>query len=149
MNTPETSEILYALEPDLSVAEFRDVLIRSTLSERRPVDQPETLRRMLKHAQLILTARTPSIDNQPGKLVGVSRAISDFAYCTYLSDLAVDAEFQRQGIGKRLIQETHKAAGLETRLILLAAPAAVTYYRHIGMELHPSCWQIPPKVQAK
>ena len=127
-------DIVYANEPELTVAEFIDVLRRSTLAERRPVDQIERIGRMLKGADVIITARVN------GLLVGVSRAITDFAYCTYLSDLAVDEQFQKQGIGKRLIDETHAAAGRETRLILLAAPKARSYYPHIGMEQHDSCW---------
>jgi predicted N-acetyltransferase YhbS len=75
--------------------------------------------------------------------VGVSRAVTDYAYCCYLSDLAVDAAYQRRGIGKRLIDETHARAGKETTLILVAAPKAETYYPRIGMQHHPSCWTIP------
>ena len=104
--------------PDLGPADFIDLLVRSTLAERRPVDQPETIRGMLAHADIIITARAA------GRLVGVSRAITDFNFCTYLSDLAVDREFQRQGIGKELIRQTHEAAGLNTTLILLSAPCA-------------------------
>jgi len=39
---------------------------------------------------------------------------------------------------------THAAAGMATSLILLAAPAAETYYPHIGMQHHHSSWPIPP-----
>ena len=127
----------YTLEPDLTAAEFIDLLHRSTLARRRPVDDPEVISGMLKHADLILTARTNS-----GTLVGVSRAITDFSYCTYLSDLAVDKEYQRQGIGKELIRRTHSAAGRHTSLILLSAPDAGSYYPHIGMTRHESCWVI-------
>ena len=76
--------VTYQLEPDLAPEEFIDVLVRSTLAERRPVNELDTIRAMLKNADVILTARLD------GLLVGVSRAITDFAYCTYLSDLAVD-----------------------------------------------------------
>ena len=136
MVTP-TKNLNYQIEPDLAAEEFVDVLRRSTLAERRPVDHPETIKAMLEHADLIVTARVG------GLLVGVSRAITDFAYCTYLSDLAVDVAFQQQGIGKELIRRTHEAAGLGTTLILLAAPKAVSYYPHIGMTAHDSCWIIP------
>jgi predicted N-acetyltransferase YhbS len=135
--------IAYALEPDLSPAEFVDVLRRSSLAERRPVDDAPRIAAMLRHADLIVTARGAG-----GVLAGVSRAITDFSYCTYLSDLAVAREFQRQGIGRELIRRTHEAAGLSTRLVLLAAPAAETYYPHVGMTPHPSCWTTPP-VQPK
>ncbi|RLS52153.1 MAG: GNAT family N-acetyltransferase [Planctomycetota bacterium] len=131
------SDIQYQLDPELSVDEFIAVLHRSTLGERRPVDDRERIAGMLRHADLIVTAR------RAGHLVGVSRAITDFHFCTYLSDLAVDMHYQRQGIGQRLIDETHRAAGRQTMLVLIAAPAAQSYYPHIGMQPHPSCWYFP------
>ena len=126
----------YRLEPELSAAEFIDVLVRSTLAERRPVDRPDVIAAMLTNADIVLTARVE------GRLVGIARAVSDFSYCTYLSDLAVDVEHQSRGIGRELIRRTHEAAGLQTSLILLAAPRARTYYPHIGMRPHDSCWII-------
>jgi GNAT superfamily N-acetyltransferase len=133
-----TLKIQYDIEPQLQAREFIDLLVRSTLASRRPVDEPTRIAGMLRHADVIVTAR------RDDRLVGVARAISDFHFCTYLSDLAVDEAFQHQGIGRRLIELTHEQAGLETRLILLSAPAAREYYPHIGMEPHDSCWQIPP-----
>jgi len=126
---------LYCLEPKLPAPEFVDLLVRSTLAERRPVDDAETIAGMLANADIVLTARTAH-----GLLVGVSRAITDFSYCTYLSDLAVDEAFQGRGIGRELIRRTHEAAGTHTSLILLAAPKAATYYPHVGMRQHNSCW---------
>jgi ribosomal protein S18 acetylase RimI-like enzyme len=130
-------DVEYSLEPQLAVEEFIDVLRRSTLAERRPIDDSATMSGMLAHAGVIVTAR-----DSRSLLVGVSRAISDFHYCTYLSDLAVDVAFQRRGIGRELIRRTHLAAGLHTHLILLAAPKAETYYPHIGMLPHHSCWRL-------
>ena len=132
-------KVEYALEPGLSAEEFRAVLVASTLGERRPVEDMDRLERMLRHADLIVTAR------DEGRLIGVSRAVTDFSYCCYLSDLAVDAAYQRKGIGKRLIEETHRAAGEETTLLLVAAPAAEQYYPRIGMVQRPSCWVIEKK----
>jgi GNAT superfamily N-acetyltransferase len=130
-------DVTFQTEPGLTPEEFVDVLVRSTLAERRPVDDAETVRGMLRHAGVIVTARVG------GRLVGVSRAVSDFSYCTYLSDLAVDSAYQGCGIGRELIRRTHEAAGLATTLILLAAPKARTYYPHVGMTPHDSCWVIP------
>lgn len=132
-------DVIYAIEsyPELTVEEFVDVLRRSTLAERRPADEPATIRGMLKYAGVIVSARVD------GLLVGISRAITDYHYCTYLSDLAVDRAFQRRGIGKELIRRTHEAAGRETLLVLLAAPKARSYYPHVGMAAHDSCWTIP------
>ena len=131
--------IIYALEPDLSADDFIDVLVRSTLAQRRPVDDRARIGKMLRNADIVVTGRAD------GRLVGVSRAISDFSYCTYLSDLAVDAAFQRRGIGRELIRRTHEAAGSLASLVLLAAPQAETYYPHIGMVRHASCWISPRK----
>lgn len=129
--------VIYRLEPDLSVEEFLDVLRRSGLAERRPVDDRAALAAMLSHASVLVTARLH------GQLVGVARALSDFAFCTYLSDLAVDVAQQRRGIGRELLRRTHEAAGRGTTLILLAAPAARDYYPHVGLTRHDSCWIIP------
>jgi GNAT superfamily N-acetyltransferase len=134
--------IRYSLEPNLTAAELIDVLKRSTLAERRPVDRPDVIAAMLAHADIVLTARVDG-GEQDGLLVGISRAVTDFSYCTYLSDLAVDEAFQGQGIGRELIHRTHKAAGKHTMLILISAPKAVTYYPHIGMTPHESCWYLP------
>ncbi|MEO6597759.1 MAG: GNAT family N-acetyltransferase [Planctomycetota bacterium] len=128
-------DIRYTLEPDLGADEFISVLRRSTLAERRPVDDCERMLGMLENASVIATARSPD-----GLLVGVSRAISDYHYCTYLSDLAVDVAFQKRGIGRELILRTHAAGGFHTSLILLAAPKSRSYYPHIGMQSHDSCW---------
>jgi len=129
-----TTALSYQLEPLLSAEEFIDVLRRSTLAERRPVQQPDIIRGMLAHADVVVTARAQQV------LIGVARAITDFSYCTYLSDLAVDTAWQRQGVGRELLRRAHEAAGLHTTLILLAAPQARTYYPHIGMQPHDSCW---------
>jgi ribosomal protein S18 acetylase RimI-like enzyme len=131
--------IRYAIEPQLSADEFVDVLRRSTLAERRPVDDRARIESMLQNASLIVTARDAA-----GLLVGISRAMTDFSYCCYLSDLAVDAEFQGRGIGRELIRRTHEAGGPGTTLILIAAPKARSYYPHVGMTHHDSCWIVRP-----
>lgn len=130
-------QVVYEQDPALTPAEFIALLRNTSLGERRPLDDVPRIARMLQHADLIITARSC------GRLVGVSRAITDYSYCTYLSDLAVDVAFQGHGIGRELIRRTHAAAGLQTMLVLLAAPAAETYYPHIGMAQHHSCWYVP------
>lgn len=129
--------ITYQRQPDLSTDEFIDILVRSTLAERRPVSERETMEKMLRHADVILTARDGP------KLVGISRALTDYSFCTYLADLAVDQAYQGRGIGRELLRLTHEAAGRGTLLVLLSAPKAQTYYPHIGMTKHESCWIVP------
>jgi GNAT superfamily N-acetyltransferase len=128
--------IRYETETTITAAAFIDVLERSTLSERRPVNEPERIQKMLDNAPVLITAWDGDV------LVGVSRAITDYAFCTYLSDLAVDEAYQKQGIGKALIAKTHEVAGLDTALILLAAPAAALYYPKVGMEQFKDCFII-------
>jgi predicted N-acetyltransferase YhbS len=127
--------ITYQIDNSLSLDDFRKVLVSSTLGERRPVNDDERLKKMLKGANLIITAR----DN--GVIVGVARSLSDFTYCTYLSDLAVDESYQKQGIGKKLILKTKAETG-DAKLILLSAPAAIDYYPKIGMKRHEQCFFI-------
>ncbi|MBB5039737.1 GNAT family N-acetyltransferase [Prosthecobacter dejongeii] len=130
------SEIAYQIEPNLPVSDFIGVLQSSTLAERRPINDIPRMDRMLRQADLILTAR------YQGELVGIARTLTDGSYSTYLADLAVAAPFQGRGIGRELIRRTHAEAGLQTNLILIAAPGARTYYPHIGMAHHDSCWMI-------
>jgi predicted N-acetyltransferase YhbS len=129
------SDIIYTVEKSLDVSEFIEVLKNSTLAERRPVDDEQRISSMCNNANLIVTARLD------GKLVGVARSITDFVYCTYLSDLAVDVKFQKKGIGRNLIEETKKITP-QAKLILLSAPAAVDYYPKIGMTKHNHCFYI-------
>lgn len=122
--------------PDLS--EVIEVFQSSGI--RRPVNDSERIARMLKHANLTICAR----DN--GKLVGIARALTDFSFCCYLSDLAVRKEYQLLGIGRELIKKVQEAIGDETMLLLLSAPEADSYYPHIGFEKVNNAWQIPRKI---
>jgi predicted N-acetyltransferase YhbS len=126
-------EIIYAIEASLDPEEFIDVLKDSTLGKRRPVEEMNRIRTMCKNANLIVTAR------ENGRMVGIARALTDYGFCTYLSDLAVRESYQRQGIGKALIKKVAEAAPQAT-LILLSAPAAVDYYPKIGMTKHPAAF---------
>lgn len=126
--------IVYKDDASFSVEEMIDLYNRSTLGERRPVDRPDVFEKMLKHSNLILTAWSGS------KLVGISRALTDFGYVAYISDLAVDSSFQRQGIGKQLIAETQSRLEPECKIVLIAAPAANDYYPKIGFSHNPRAW---------
>lgn len=123
------SEISYTIELELDSKEFQAVLIASGLAERRPIDNPDRLAAMCNNANLIVCARCE------GMLIGIARSLSDFAYCTYLSDLAVDKNYQHLGIGKELIRRTKSVAPL-ANLILLSAPGAKSYYPRIGLTKH-------------
>jgi ribosomal protein S18 acetylase RimI-like enzyme len=124
---------VYAREEYLLADEYIDIVKKSGLN--RPVDDRGRVERMLKHANLIVTAR------QDGKIVGFARSLTDFCFCCYLSDLAVDRACQGQGIGKRLIEETRREAGGEqTTTLLLSAPTAMTFYQGIKMPHADNCF---------
>jgi len=130
--------ITYRLGNNLDLDQVIDVYRASTLGERRPVDDRGRMERMLRHANLVVTAWDGDL------MVGISRSLTDFAYVTYLSDLAVRATYQREGIGKELIRITQREGGPETYIILLAAPKAVDYYPHVGFVPHNSAWILRP-----
>ena len=126
--------IEYKINPLISVSEFIDILKRSTLSERRPVDDIKTIKGMIENADIIITAVIES------KIAGIARAVSDFHYCCYLSELAVDKDYQHRGIGKNLISELKKQLHKNCKIILLAAPNASEYYPKIGFTKQESAW---------
>jgi ribosomal protein S18 acetylase RimI-like enzyme len=126
--------IKYKINPEISVEDFIDILNRSGLGERRPVDDKEIINGMLEYADIIIAAYNND------KTVGIARAVTDYHYCCYLSDLAVDKEYQHQGIGKALISKLKKSLHKNCKIILLSAPAATEYYPKIGFEKHNSAW---------
>lgn len=95
---------------------------------RRPTGDLARIERMFTNANLTFSAW----HNE--KLVGVCRALTDFSYCCYLSDLAVDMAYQKHGIGRELVARVQQAIGDEVALVLLSAPEAMEYYPRIGFE---------------
>jgi GNAT superfamily N-acetyltransferase len=137
-------EIVVQRETRLDAAEFLDVLQRSGLGERRPVDDTNRIAAMAANADLVITAR-----DDGGRLIGVSRCGTDFVYFCYCSDLAVDRAYQGKGIGRRLLDATKAALHPEATLLLISAPKAVSFYEHIGMTHHDRCFAIlPPDMSA-
>ncbi len=128
--------IEYRDNATISAEQAIDLYRRSTLGERRPIDNIQTFEAMIKNANLTITAWSGE------KLVGISRTLTDFAYVAYLADLAVDQEYQRSGIGKQLIEETKNRLGPQCMVVLLAAPKANEYYEHIGFEHNPRAWTL-------
>jgi predicted N-acetyltransferase YhbS len=132
------TNIHYRTGNDLDLDQVIELYRASTLGERRPVDDRDRMGKMLSNADLVITAWDGDL------LVGISRSVTDFVYTTYLSDLAVRLSHQRHGIGRELIRRTQDACTPDTRLVLLAAPKAVTYYPRVGFERHEQCWQLVP-----
>jgi predicted N-acetyltransferase YhbS len=126
--------ITYRQGNDFTVEQALAVYRDSGLGERRPIEDHERFEGMLRNANLVLTAWDGD------ELVGLARSLTDWVYVTYLADLAVKASHQRRGIGKELIRRTRAAVHPKAMLLLLAAPAAVDYYPHIGFTHHPQAW---------
>jgi predicted N-acetyltransferase YhbS len=127
-------QITYEENPALDPAAVAELFRRSGI--RRPVHDIERIGRMIANANLTICAY------DGGKLVGIARALTDFSYCCYLSDLAVDGDYQRKGIGQELVRRVHEAIGPEAMLLLLAAPDAAEYYPHIGFVKADNAWII-------
>jgi len=128
--------IIYRDDAQLNVEHVIELYKKSTLGERRPIDRPDIFAGMISNADIIITAWDG--DN----LIGISRALTDFTYVTYLADLAVDEAYQHQGIGKKLIDETQKRTEPQCMMVLLAAPNANDYYPKIGFTHNPRAWML-------
>lgn len=126
--------ISYQLNQTISVTTFQGLLYRSTLADRRPVDNTECIQGMLQNTNLMISAWCK------GELIGIARCVTDFYYCCYLSDLAVDQRFQKKGVGKKLQEKVLAQLNPSCKLILIAAPKANTYYRQLGYEHNERCW---------
>ena len=132
------AHITYRHDAIIDVTTAIDLYRRSTLGERRPIDRPDIFADMLGKADILLSAW------HDDHLVGLARTLTDYSYVAYLADLAVDAAYQKRGIGKRLIDETRRRLQPECMIVLLAAPKANDYYPKLGFEHNPRAWVLRP-----
>lgn len=128
--------IEYKINSPVSVDQFISLLRESSLGARRPVADRECMEGMVNNSNLIVTAWHGE------KLIGIARSVTDFHYACYLSDLAVNKEYQKEGVGKKLQSLTQEQLGQRCKLILIAAPAANSYYEHIGFKNNERCWML-------
>jgi len=129
--------IAYRVNAALAFPDIIRVLKASGIA--RPTDDPARIERMFAHANLTVSAW----DGET--LVGLARGLTDFVYCCYLCDLAVDASHQKQGIGKQLVETLRAELGDAVTLILVSAPAATAYYPRIGFEKADTAYLIRRK----
>ncbi|MBI2302052.1 MAG: GNAT family N-acetyltransferase [Armatimonadetes bacterium] len=125
----------YLWHRPVAAAELAALYDRAAL--RRPTNDLPRMQKLIDHSPLLLSA----CDGD--RLIGVARTLTDFAHLAYLADLAVDPDFQGQGIGKELIRLTRERCGPECMLLLLSAPGAMTYYPHIGFSRVENAWSLP------
>ena len=126
--------ITYEINKAVSATQFIDLLKKTNLAERRPLDDSECIKGMLDNSNLLISAW----DGE--HLIGVARAMTDFHYACYLSDLAVDEKDQNKGIGKHLLDLTQQQLGDKCKLILISAPSANNYYPLQNFVNNPRCW---------
>jgi N-acetylglutamate synthase-like GNAT family acetyltransferase len=119
-------QIEYRHNISLAAADVAAVFESSGI--RRPTTDLARIERMFANANLVISAW------HENKLVGVCRALTDFSYCCYLSDLSVDKAYQKHGIGSELIARVQETIGDEVALILLSSPEAMNYYPKLGFE---------------
>lgn len=126
--------INFKVNQPITTDQFIDLLMSSTLGVRRPIHDRECMQGMISNSNLIVSAWDGAL------LVGIARSVTDFHYACYLSDLAVHNSYQRSGIGKELQSLTLAQLGPLCKLILIAAPAAISYYGRIGYKHNDRCW---------
>jgi len=127
----------FEVNAEISVKEYVEIIKSTPLGERRPLNDLKCMEGMLKNSNLIVTVRYDK------KLVGMARAITDFFWVAYISDIVVDPNFQRIGLGKKLILKLRNELSDGCKLLLLAAPFAVDYYPHIGFVKEDRGWVLP------
>lgn len=132
--------ISFQINHPVTTDQFIGLLESSTLGERRPIDDRDCMEGMISNSNLIVSAWDDAL------LVGIARSVTDFHYACYLSDLAVHRDYQKSGIGRRLQALTQQRLGPKCKLILLAAPAASSYYGPLGYQHNDRCWILEPEI---
>ena len=126
-------------EERISAEEYIDFLKRTDLGSQYPKERfEERIRKLVKNVSISLIAR-----NEEGKVVGVLFGLTDFCYWLYVTDLCVDRDYERQGLGRRLMKEAHELAGGEKdiALYLIANENAVPFYKKLGMKFSDDVMQ--------
>ena len=116
----------------LTAEEYIGFLKRTDLGSQYPLERfEERIAMLVNTVSISLTAR-----NDDGLLIGVLFGLTDFAYWLYVTDLGVDRRYERQGIGRKLMQTAHEMAGGEKDIAvyLVANENAVPFYEKLGMK---------------
>ncbi len=116
----------------VSAEEYIGFLKRTDLGSQYPKERfEERIARLVDSVSVSLTAR-----NGEGLLVGVLFGLTDFAYWLYVTDLGVDRDYERRGIGRQLMKTAHELAGGEKDIAvyLIANENAVPFYEKCGMK---------------
>ena len=115
----------------ISAEEYIEFLKRTDLGSQYPKERfEERVQRLVQNASVSLTARDAG-----GKIVGVCFGITDYAYWLFITDIGVDRTYTGQGIGRRLMEKVHEAAGgkRDIAVYLCANADALPFYERLGM----------------
>lgn len=127
-------QIIYKLNAPMSLEQFVEVLEKSGLAKHRPMAELETIQGMLANSNLVLSAWHDE------KLIGIARCITDFHDVCYLSDLAVDAYYQKHGIGTQLQRQVKNQLKGPCQLIVKSVPEANDYFPARGYQQASDNW---------
>ena len=119
-------------EERLNGTEYIDFLKRTDLGSQYPKERfYERIEKLVKNVSISLVAR-----NEKGLIVGVLFGLTDFCYWLYITDLGVARNYERQGIGSRLMKKAHEIAGGEKDIAvyLIANDNAIPFYEKLGMK---------------
>ena len=125
-------ESIIIKEERLSSSEYIDFLKRTDLGSQYPKERfYERIEKLVKNVSISLVAR-----NENGLVVGVLFGLTDFCYWLYITDVGVDRNYERQGIGSKLIKKAHEIAGGEKDIAvyLIANENAIPFYEKLGMK---------------
>lgn len=129
--------ITYLVDKNQKASDVAEVFKNSGI--KRPYEDLERIQRMVDNADILITAWKGE------KMIGLARAITDYSYCCYLSDLAVDRDYQKQGIGRNLITRLQTELGDECSVVLISSPIATEYYPHLGFIKNDKAYVIARK----
>jgi GNAT superfamily N-acetyltransferase len=128
----EMNETIHIQEERIGAAEYLEFLKRTNLGSQYPKERfPQRIQKLVENVSISLAARTES-----GLLVGVLFGLTDYAYWLYVTDLGVDRNYERRGIGKQLMTAAHEKAGGEKDIAvyLIANEDAMPFYEKLGMK---------------
>ena len=119
--------------------EYIDFLKRTDLGSQYPKERfEERIPKLIANVSISLAAL-----NEEGKIVGALLGLTDFAYWLYVTDLGVDRDYTRHGIGRALMKTAHEIAGGEKDIAvyLIANENAVPFYKSLGMKFSDDVMQ--------
>lgn len=106
--------------------EDQEVVELYRLNNWSSAEKPNQLLPALRNSHTLVTARIS------GSLVGIANAISDGHLVVYYPHMLVHPEFQRQGIGRKMVAAMNSIYGEYHQQMLTADGEAIEFYKSVG-----------------